>query len=105
MKPPNLENVKPNVPAGPLQMNSADSVFLGGPDLAWLSDILRTKIVDRASLIAACIAVRTINVEGVEINLETGLLQRLQSRCIGARKFPDFVRETVKTCLHGFVGW
>lgn len=83
----------------------AQGMFLRIEDIARLSEVLGVKIHDRDELLAAAISVRTINVGGVAIELEKGLLSRLRSRCIGNQDFGKWLSAEILKQLHGFVGW
>lgn len=73
-------------------------------DLAEFARVLSKNIKSKDELMAACRALTTVSVDGVEITLEPGLLTRLKSRCI-RREFPEFLRETIRKQLFDYVGW
>lgn len=73
-------------------------------DVAEFARVLSKNIKTKDELMAACRALTTVSVNGIEITLEPGLLTRLKSRCI-RRDFSEFLRETIVKDLHSFVGW
>jgi hypothetical protein len=75
-------------------------------DIANLEPYLYRNIHSKDDLIKAIHNLSTVAVNGVAVSLEPGLLARLRSRCIPAsRDFSQFMAETVKTLLKGWVGY
>lgn len=81
------------------------SITLTLDDLLSISSILHMQIRDRDSLLRAATMLVTASVDGVDIDIEPRLLQRIKSRCPGGVPFPRFLQDTITQQLHAFVGW
>jgi hypothetical protein len=82
-----------------------DAVVLLAADLVEISPLVGQNIRTREDLIEAVRKLSTVTVEGADVTLEPGLLIRLKSRCLDKARFPEFMRKTVRDCLHSYVGW
>jgi hypothetical protein len=77
---------------------------LGTQDLEDLTNLLGRNIDSVDGLLAAAKAVTTLSVDGIDITLDSYLLNRLKSRCHPTQDFPQFVRDRVKELLSGYAG-
>lgn len=88
-------------------------IGLNEADIKELSSYLRVNILDRSSLLGACLNSRRISVMDTErepamsceIFFETGLMERLYSRCPDKTKFQEWLKETITRQMMAFVGW
>lgn len=69
-----------------------------------LGGILGRNILTSVDLIAACTRLTNCNVEGVNIQIEPGVLIRLKSRAM-RQTFSEYLKVTITRLLHGEVGW
>lgn len=74
-------------------------------DMNAIGHLLGKNLRTKEDLVRAISALTAISVDGISITLEPGLLQRLKSRCLRKDAFPQWLSDTIKDCLHGFVGW
>lgn len=70
-----------------------------------ISSLLGLNIVNPDQLIQRVRAMRQITVEGVDITLDPGLVNRLRSRCVKKDGFADYLTAEIKRLLHGAVGY
>jgi len=82
----------------------ATHLMLSKADLAELTKFLSRNIATADDLIAAAKAVTTLSVDGIDITLDSYLLNRLKSRCHPTQDFPTFMRDRVKELLAGYCG-
>ena len=101
MKPPMATRI---TMVDDLEDAPATHLMLSKSDLSELSKLLGRNIADASDLIAAAKNVTTLSVDGIDITLDSYLLNRLKSRCHPTQDFPTFLRERVKELLAGYCG-
>lgn len=79
-------------------------VDLDDGDLAQLTMLLGRNIATADDLMSAAKAVTTLSVDGIDITLDSYLLNRLKSRCHPTQDFPTFLRDRVKELLASYAG-
>lgn len=94
-KPP--VKLKPPEPDDP-------AVVLTVAELSQISALLRRNLHDKEGLLQAIRIASTFKLDGISINLEPRLLQRLKTRCL-VKDFPGFLRDVIIKQLHDYAGY
>lgn len=94
-KPP--VKLKPPEPDDP-------AVVLTVAELSQISLLLRRNLHDKEGLLQAIRIASTFKLDGISINLEPRLLQRLKTRCL-VKDFPGFLRDVIIKQLHDYAGY
>lgn len=79
-------------------------LLLGLEHTHQLGKILGRNILSAADLISACERLTTCNVDGIQVQIEPGVLIRLKTRAY-KQAFPEFLKQTITKALHDYVGW
>lgn len=87
-----------------VEAKERSGLVLGLDHMHQLGKILGRNILSASDLIAACERLTNCSVDGVQVQIEPGLLIRLKSRAI-RQSFPDYLKSTITRLLHGEAGW
>lgn len=81
------------------------AVVLTHGEMQDIGRLLGKNLCDKEGLLKAITAATNINIDGVEVNLEPRLLQRLKSRCLKGQSFPEWLRDVTIRQLHDYAGY